>query len=164
MAPSDPIKCAHCLKIIQICFFHLLGFENSGSILRQSLKAKQCHRSGMDRLFQSGAIFSNFECSWGRKFIPNMRQISRGRGVQNYFENFSAYLCKSQEVPKMFFKDVIFWLKKSYFFFNGEWGIKYFKLKGRQKSLEGRMWPAGRTLAMSDIEPLTFDLKFKSSF
>jgi hypothetical protein len=64
----------------------------------------------------------------------------------------------------MFFKDVIFWLKKSYFFFNGEWGIKYFKLKGRQKSLEGRMWPAGRTLAMSDIEPLTFDLKFKSSF
>jgi hypothetical protein len=38
-----------------------------------------------------------------------------GRGVQNYFENFSAYLCKSQEVPKMFFKNVIFWLKKSNF-------------------------------------------------
>ena len=27
----------------------------------------------------------------------------------------------------------------------------YFKLKGRKKSLEGRMQPAGRTLAMSGI-------------
>ncbi len=26
------------------------------------------------------------------------------------------------------------------------------KLKGRKKSLAGRMWPAGRTLAISDIE------------
>jgi hypothetical protein len=47
-----------------------------------------------------------------------------GRGVQNYFENFSADLLKSQEVTKMFFKNVIFWLKKSNFLkkiVSGEW-------------------------------------------
>jgi hypothetical protein len=52
----------------------------------------------------------------------------------------------------MFFKNVIFWLKKSNFL--KKWGIKYFKLKGHQKSLEGRMRPAGRTLAMSDLDYL----------
>ncbi len=44
-----------------------------------------------------------------------------------------------------------FGLKRQIFLKYGEWGIKYFKPKGRQKSLEGRMWPAGRTLAMSAI-------------
>jgi hypothetical protein len=34
--------------------------------------------AGVARLFYSGAIFSNFECSQGRKFITNMRQINRG--------------------------------------------------------------------------------------
>jgi hypothetical protein len=47
-----------------------------------------------------------------------------------------------------------FGLKSQIFFKNGEWGIKYFKLKGRQKSLEGRMQSAGRTLAMSAINQL----------
>jgi hypothetical protein len=70
--------------------------------------------------------------------------------VQNYFENFSAYLCKSQEVPKMFFKMSYFGLKSEIFLKNGERGIKYIKLKGRQIILEGR------TLAMSVIEQESF--------
>jgi hypothetical protein len=45
-----------------------------------------------------------------------------------------------------------FGLKSQIILNNCEWGIKYFKLKGRKKSLEGRMRPAGRTLAMSDID------------
>jgi hypothetical protein len=45
-----------------------------------------------------------------------------------------------------------FGLKSQIFLKNGEWGINNFKLKGRKKSLEGRMWPVGCTLAMSDIE------------
>ncbi len=44
-----------------------------------------------------------------------------------------------------------FGLKSQIFLYNCEWGIKYFKLKGRKKSLEGRMRPAGRTLAMSAL-------------
>ncbi len=44
-----------------------------------------------------------------------------------------------------------FGLKSQIFLYNCEWGIKYFKFKGRKKSLEGRMQPAGQTLAMSDI-------------
>jgi hypothetical protein len=42
-----------------------------------------------------------------------------------------------------------FGLKSQIFLKNVELVIKYLKLKGRQKSLEGRMRPAGRTLAMS---------------
>jgi hypothetical protein len=45
-----------------------------------------------------------------------------------------------------------FGLKSQIFFNNCEWGIVYLKLEGRKKSLEGRMRPAGRTLAMSDID------------
>ncbi len=56
----------------------------------------------MYNFFLCWVIFSNCECSWGLKFIPNMRQISR-----------EVDLWKS---PKMFFKNVIFWLKKSNFF------------------------------------------------
>jgi hypothetical protein len=41
--------------------------------------------------------------------------------------------------------------KSQIFFKKCEWGIVYFKLKGRKKSLEGRMRPAGRTLAMSGL-------------
>ena len=56
-----------------------------------------------------------------------------------------------------------FGLKRQIFFKNGEWGIKYFKLKGRQKSLEGRMRPAGRTLAMSGLY-YTYSLHRAGSF
>jgi hypothetical protein len=45
-----------------------------------------------------------------------------------------------------------FGLKSQIFLYNCEWGNKYFKLKGRKKNLEGRMRPAGRTLAMSVID------------
>jgi hypothetical protein len=45
-----------------------------------------------------------------------------------------------------------FGLKSQIFFNNCEWGSVYLKLEGRKKSLEGRMRPAGRTLAMSDID------------
>jgi hypothetical protein len=44
-----------------------------------------------------------------------------------------------------------FGFKSQIFLNNFEYGIKYFKLKGRQKSLEGRMRPTGRTLAMSGL-------------
>jgi hypothetical protein len=41
---------------------------------------------------------------------------------------------------------------KSQVFFNVfNLGIKYFKLKGHKKSLEGSMQPAGHTLAMSAL-------------
>ncbi len=41
----------------------------------------------------------------------------------------------------------------------------YLKLKGHKKSLEGRMQPAGCTLAMSDIYYDIFDhLQFEQSF
>jgi hypothetical protein len=36
------------------------------------------------------------------------RYLGGVRGILNYFENFSADLWKSQEVPKMFFKNVVF--------------------------------------------------------
>jgi hypothetical protein len=56
----------------------------------------------------------------------------------------------------MFFKYVIFWLKKSKFSskmtFFGVYFTKIaspFKPKGCKKSLTGHMWPPGRTLAMS---------------
>ena len=45
----------------------------------------------------------------------------------------------------MFFKNFIFGFKSQIFLNNFEWGIKYFKPKGRKKSLEGR------TLAMSGL-------------
>ncbi len=94
--------------------------------------------SGVARLFYSGAIFSNFECSWGRKVIPNMKHICRGgRGVQNYFENVSAYLCKSPEVPIMFFKNVIFWLKKSNFLKKCRVGNQILKAQGPPKKSGG---------------------------
>jgi hypothetical protein len=58
----------------------------------------------------------------------------------------------------MFFKNVIFWLKKSKFSSKMAFlGVNFTKnliplnLKGRKKSLAGRMWPTGRTLAMSDL-------------
>jgi hypothetical protein len=44
-----------------------------------------------------------------------------------------------------------FSLKSQIFLKNCEWEIVNSKLKGHKKSLEGRMQPAGRTLAMSVI-------------
>jgi hypothetical protein len=74
-----------------------------------------------------------------------MRQISRGE------EGYIIILKISLQVPEMFIKKVIFWLKSNIFPNKCCWGMVYLKLKGHKKSLEGRMRPAGRTLAMSDI-------------
>jgi hypothetical protein len=49
-----------------------------------------------------------------------------------------------------------FGFKSQIFLNNFEWGIKYFKLKGRKKGLEGHMRPAGCTLAMSALDNVSF--------
>jgi hypothetical protein len=60
--------------------------------------------------------FNNFECSWDRKFIPHMSQKFRGVEGLKIVLKISLQICeKSQEVLKIFFKNVIFLLKKSKF-------------------------------------------------
>jgi hypothetical protein len=106
--------------------------------------------TGVARLFYSGAIFSHFECSRGRKFIPNIKQICRGVEGFNIILKISLHISvKFKRFLKCSSKMSYFDLKCKIFLKYGEWGIKYFKPKGRQKSPEGRMRPAGRTLAMS---------------
>jgi hypothetical protein len=81
-----------------------------------------------------------------------MRQISRGVEGYKIILKISLQICDNL---KMFLKCSsqmsYFGLKSQIFLNNCEWGIVYLKLKGRKQSLEGRMKPAGRTLAMSDI-------------
>ncbi len=120
-----------CRMLIEVIFYQshwlflTVEFEMKIAGYCHHLVNVKCFSLSLASLFYSRAIFSNLECSRGRKLIPDMKQIGGGgrggRVVQNYFENFSAYLCKSQEVPKMFFKNVIFWLKKSYFL--KKWGV-----------------------------------------
>ena len=76
----------------------------------------------------------------GPQYIPG------GRGVK-FFLKISLQICEN---PKRFQKHSskmsFFGLKSQIFLKNCEWGIVYFKFKGRKKSLEGR------TLAMSAID------------
>ena len=48
---------------------------------------------GVARLFYSGAIFSSFECSRGRKFIPNMKQIRKGVEGFKFILEISLHIC-----------------------------------------------------------------------
>jgi hypothetical protein len=75
-----------------------------------------------------------------------MRQISRGEeGSIIILKNLCRFLkCSS--------KRSYFGLKSNIFPNKCCWGMVYLKLKGHKKSLEGRMRPAGRTLAMSVIK------------
>ena len=71
---------------------------------------------GVARLFYSGAIFSYFEWSRGRKFIPKMRQINRG--VEGFkiilkiclqiCENLKRFLKCSSKMSYFSFKTQIF--------------------------------------------------------
>ncbi len=97
-------------------------------------------------------FFNNFECSRGRKVIPNMKQICRGVEGFKIILKISLHICVSlKRFLECSSKMSYFGFKSQIFLTNGDSGIKYFKLKGCQESLEGHMWPAGSTLAMSDI-------------
>ncbi len=76
----------------------------------------------MARLFYSGAIFSHFECSRGRKFIPNIKQICRGVEGFNIILKISLHISVNLKwFLKCSSKMSYFGLKRQIFLKYGEW-------------------------------------------
>jgi hypothetical protein len=83
-----------------------------------------------------------------------MRQMPRALGdigVQKKLKIFPEICENLKRFLKCSSKMSYFGLKSLILFKNCEWGMVYIKIKGRKKSLEGCMQPAGCTFAMSGI-------------